>query len=80
MRSRENGSGKSTLKILVGALGADAGTLIHVDRLGYCPQVPAIYGTLGSARHVATRCRAGDERRGRHSRPALVVHRAPGRN
>src|SRR5512139_524130 len=37
----ENGSGKSTLmKILVGALGADSGTVSHTGRTGYCPQIP----------------------------------------
>jgi ATPase subunit of ABC transporter with duplicated ATPase domains len=37
----ENGSGKSTLmKILVGALGADAGSVERRGRLGYCPQEP----------------------------------------
>lgn len=40
----ENGSGKSTLmKILVGALAADAGTVTHSGRLGYCPQEPVVH-------------------------------------
>jgi hypothetical protein len=43
----ENGSGKSTLmKILVGALAADAGTIVRSGRLGYCPQEPVVYERL----------------------------------
>jgi ABC-2 type transport system ATP-binding protein len=48
----ENGSGKSTLmKILVGALAADAGTVIRDGRLGYCPQEPQVYGRLTCDEH-----------------------------
>ena len=48
----ENGSGKSTLmKILVGALAADAGTVQHSGRLGYCPQVPIVYERLTCDEH-----------------------------
>jgi ABC-type multidrug transport system ATPase subunit len=48
----ENGSGKSTLmKILVGALAADAGTMARAGRLGYCPQVPLVYGRLTCDEH-----------------------------
>jgi ABC-2 type transport system ATP-binding protein len=48
----ENGSGKSTLmKILVGALAADAGTVTHNGRLGYCPQEPQAYGRLTCDEH-----------------------------
>lgn len=43
----ENGSGKSTLmKILVGALDADSGAVDRSGRIGYCPQVPQVYGRL----------------------------------
>lgn len=49
----ENGSGKSTLmKILVGALAADAGTVHRFGRIGYCPQVPQVYGRLTCDDHV----------------------------
>jgi ABC-type multidrug transport system ATPase subunit len=48
----ENGSGKSTLmKILVGALGADAGTVTKIGRIGYCPQEPLLYGRLTCDEH-----------------------------
>lgn len=48
----ENGSGKSTLmKILVGALAADAGSVVHTGRLGYCPQQPLVYGRLTCDEH-----------------------------
>ena len=48
----ENGSGKSTLmKILVGALGADSGTVTRSGRLGYCPQRPLVYGRLTCDEH-----------------------------
>ena len=48
----ENGSGKSTLmKILVGALGADQGTLTRTGRLGYCPQEPLVYARLTCDEH-----------------------------
>ncbi len=43
----ENGSGKSTLmKIIVGALAADSGSVMHKGRLGYCPQQPLVYARL----------------------------------
>jgi len=49
----ENGSGKSTLmKILVGALAADEGTVVRAGRIGYCPQVPQVYGRLTCDDHV----------------------------
>jgi len=48
----ENGSGKSTfMKILVGALGADAGTVTLEGRLGYCPQEPIVYDRLTCDEH-----------------------------
>jgi ABC-type multidrug transport system ATPase subunit len=48
----ENGSGKSTLmKVLVGALAADAGSVVHTGRLGYCPQEPVVYGRLTCDEH-----------------------------
>jgi len=48
----ENGSGKSTLmKILVGALGGDAGTVTYNGRLGYCPQEPIVYERLTCDEH-----------------------------
>ncbi|ADU09736.1 ABC transporter related protein [Micromonospora sp. L5] len=48
----ENGSGKSTLmKILVGALRADAGTVTHRGRIGYCPQSPQLYPRLTCDEH-----------------------------
>ena len=49
----ENGSGKSTLmKILVGALAADQGTVTRTGRIGYCPQVPQVYGRLTCDDHI----------------------------
>ncbi|MFB6150414.1 MAG: ABC transporter ATP-binding protein [Haloarculaceae archaeon] len=43
----ENGSGKSTLmQVLVGALEADAGTVEHAGRVGWCPQEPLLYDRL----------------------------------
>ena len=48
----ENGSGKSTLmKILVGAEGADAGTVSRTGQLGYCPQQPLVYPRLTPDEH-----------------------------
>ena len=48
----ENGSGKSTLmNILVGAAGADAGSVTWVGRLGYCPQQPLVYPRLTCNEH-----------------------------
>ena len=48
----ENGSGKSTLmKIIVGALGADRGTVTRDGRLGYCPQQPLVYARLTCDEH-----------------------------
>jgi ABC-type multidrug transport system ATPase subunit len=50
----ENGSGKSTLmKILVGALAADDGDVVLTGRIGYCPQVPQVYGRLTCDDHIA---------------------------
>ena len=49
----ENGSGKSTLmKILVGALAADEGTVVRDGRIGYCPQIPQVYGRLTCDDHI----------------------------
>jgi ABC-2 type transport system ATP-binding protein len=49
----ENGSGKSTLmRILVGALAADEGTVARAGRIGYCPQVPQVYGRLTCDDHI----------------------------
>ena len=49
----ENGSGKSTLmKILVGALAPDEGSVTRSGRMGYCPQVPQVYGRLTCDDHV----------------------------
>jgi ABC-type multidrug transport system ATPase subunit len=49
----ENGSGKSTMmKILVGALAADAGTVHRFGKIGYCPQVPQVYGRLTCDDHI----------------------------
>jgi ABC-type multidrug transport system ATPase subunit len=48
----ENGAGKTTLmKVLVGSLTADAGTVRHTGRLGYCPQQPLVYPRLTCAEH-----------------------------
>jgi len=48
----ENGSGKSTLmRIIVGELAADAGTVEHQGRLGYCPQEPVVYERLTCDEH-----------------------------
>jgi ABC-2 type transport system ATP-binding protein len=55
----ENGSGKSTLmKILVGALGADAGAVVRTGRLGYCPQEPLLYPRLTCDEHFDLFARA----------------------
>lgn len=55
----ENGSGKSTLmKILVGALAADAGSVIRSGRLGYCPQEPLVYPRLTCDEHFELFARA----------------------
>ena len=48
----ENGSGKSTLmKILVGALGRDAGSVEHSGKVGFCPQEPVLYERLTCDEH-----------------------------
>jgi ABC-type multidrug transport system ATPase subunit len=50
----ENGSGKSTLmKVLIGALGADAGSVEIAGRSGYCPQEPPLYERLTRDEHLA---------------------------
>ncbi|HKE52983.1 MAG TPA: ABC transporter ATP-binding protein [Actinomycetes bacterium] len=67
----ENGSGKSTLmKILVGALAADAGSVVRRGRLGYCPQEPQVYERLSCDEHFelfgrAYRMDPASERRSR---------------
>lgn len=49
----ENGSGKSTLmKILVGSLAPEEGIVTCEGRIGYCPQVPEVYGRLTCDDHV----------------------------
>jgi ABC-2 type transport system ATP-binding protein len=49
----ENGSGKSTLmNILVGGLRPDAGEVHRSGVLGFCPQVPQVYGRLTCDEHV----------------------------
>jgi ABC-2 type transport system ATP-binding protein len=49
----ENGSGKSTMmKILVGALAPEEGSVTRHGRIGYCPQVPQVYGRLTCDDHV----------------------------
>lgn len=48
----ENGSGKSTLlKIVVGMLDRDGGRVERRGRLGYCPQVPLLWGKLTVREH-----------------------------
>ena len=55
----ENGSGKSTLmRILVGALGADAGNVFRQGQIGYCPQEPVVYGRLTCDEHFDLFARA----------------------
>jgi ABC-type multidrug transport system ATPase subunit len=55
----ENGSGKSTImKILVGELGADAGTVTRTGVLGYCPQQPVVYERLTCDEHIELFARA----------------------
>jgi ABC-type multidrug transport system ATPase subunit len=55
----ENGSGKSTImKILVGALAADAGTVMRSGVLGYCPQEPLVYPRLTCDEHFDLFARA----------------------
>lgn len=67
----ENGSGKSTLmKILVGILAADAGSVTHTGRLGYCPQESVVYDRLTCDEHFelfgrAYRMTSDAERRSR---------------
>jgi ABC-2 type transport system ATP-binding protein len=48
----ENGSGKSTLlMIIVGMLGRDSGEIERHGQLGYCPQVPLLWGKLTVREH-----------------------------
>lgn len=48
----ENGSGKSTLlKIIVGMLDRDGGAIERRGKLGYCPQVPLLWGKLTIDEH-----------------------------
>jgi ABC-type multidrug transport system ATPase subunit len=43
----ENGCGKSTLlNVIVGCLEADAGRIVHCEKLGYCPQELLIFENL----------------------------------
>ncbi|MCB2176401.1 MAG: ATP-binding cassette domain-containing protein [Actinomycetales bacterium] len=49
----ENGAGKSTLlKVIVGAVGHDAGEVDLRGRLGYCPQEPILYARLTCDEHL----------------------------
>jgi len=49
----ENGAGKSTLmKVIVGAVGHDAGEVHLRGRLGYCPQEPILYARLTCDEHL----------------------------
>lgn len=48
----ENGSGKTTLmQIIVGLLNEDGGTVERSGSLGYCPQIPLVWGKLTVAEH-----------------------------
>ena len=48
----ENGSGKSTLmQIVVGMLDRDAGAVVRLGRLGYCPQTPMLWDNLTVDEH-----------------------------
>ncbi|MEO8092099.1 MAG: ABC transporter ATP-binding protein [bacterium] len=48
----ENGSGKSTLlKIIVGMLDRGGGSVKRTGKLGYCPQVPLLWGKLTILEH-----------------------------
>ena len=48
----ENGSGKTVLlKIIVGMLDRDSGEIERRGRLGYCPQVPLLWGKLTIREH-----------------------------
>jgi ABC-type multidrug transport system ATPase subunit len=49
----ENGSGKSTLmQIIVGLLKRDGGSVELRGALGYCPQLPELWGKLTVAEHL----------------------------
>ena len=48
----ENGSGKSTLmQIVVGMLDRDAGRVVRLGQLGYCPQIPMLWDKLTIDEH-----------------------------
>lgn len=48
----ENGSGKSTLlQIIVGMIDRDGGTVERPKTLGYCPQVPLLWGKMTPVEH-----------------------------
>ena len=72
----ENGSGKSTLlKIIVGMLDRDGGTVDRTGKLGYCPQVPLLWGRLTVREHFDLFARAydlGEEEVGR-TRESLLA-------
>jgi ABC-2 type transport system ATP-binding protein len=50
----ENGAGKTTLlRICARLLAADAGSVSHHGRVGYCPQEPALFDLLNAREHLA---------------------------
>ncbi len=49
----ENGCGKTTLlRICAGLLVADAGGVHRRSRVGYCPQIPAVFDLLTAREHL----------------------------
>jgi ABC-2 type transport system ATP-binding protein len=73
----ENGSGKSTLlKIIVGMLARDGGSVERTGKLGYCPQVPLLWGKLTIGEHFdlfASAYELGAEEVGRTRERLLVA-------